>query len=198
MPLHFHQKSTACDWHWWSAGFPSDFSVTIFPSAGKQIWSQWWQLAEIKAEHKNAGGRLVPGKKREHVPERLFPGQPPSLLWTTCSMKAGAETACRLWRSRAGKSSANGAAAAAPPSLAAPLRQVSHQVGAFETFTVLYLSTCLMNIRTMIKEKDFPVHSLQTRTHMCYYAVGKALSAKIKYSATKIHKKNPFNFEMRC
>lgn len=84
-----------------------------------------------------------------NVPERLFPRQPRSLLWTTCSTKAGAETACRLWRSRAGKSSANGAAAA-PPSLAAPLRQVRHQVGAFETFTVLYFSACLMNMRTMI------------------------------------------------
>lgn len=71
------------------------------------------QRANIKAEHKTLEEELFWKKERTH----------PYEFMDYVSTKAREETVCRLWRSRVGKNSANGAAA--PPSLAAPLQKVS-------------------------------------------------------------------------
>lgn len=67
-------ENVTLDWHWWSAVFPYDFSVTLFLHR-EQIWSQWWQLIDIKAEHKNTEERVVPDKSESTAlrhPPRVY------------------------------------------------------------------------------------------------------------------------------
>lgn len=54
------------DWRWWEAVILSDFSVTLFLHR-EQIWSRWWQLIDIKAEHKKHRRR----EKGHHLLHRL-------------------------------------------------------------------------------------------------------------------------------
>lgn len=115
------------DWRWWSSAFPCDFSVTL-PLRRERIWSRRWQLIDIKAVHKSTEERVVPEKRRGRKKARtLSPpyAPPPASAAAAAELMDYVSTEARgLWRKEfVGKNRADGAAA--PPSLAAPLQEVS-------------------------------------------------------------------------
>lgn len=147
MPLQFHQKNVTP----WPLRLPMEvscahlmiFSVALYLHS-ELIWSQWWQLSDTKAEHKNPGGRTLP-ETSARAPE----------LMDCISTKAGEDTVCRLWGHRVGRISANGASA--PPFLATPHQNVSMYSVVLELDNILqrvmfFLKRCQQEITYLIAQ----------------------------------------------